>query len=230
MVGYNKFIEKEDNVSALLGSLGTLVAFLSQASVCALLGHGLIEVPRYYWSRRSTEAWLDSTYSDLVRLQMNQESARKALLEKMRLLSHYNINCRHCVSSAFDRMIDMTMQVVPPDVMELPDDAEIREMEYNSNDHNEDALVALHASIKGAVTSFNRASAIYHRACVAGCFLEDVVLTSTYRKNNDRIITSSLRKQARSRLLLLWQKFEYYRYVVFWKVALRWSSCFVACG
>jgi hypothetical protein len=130
MVGYNKFIEKEDNVLLLAGSLATLVAFLSQASVCALLGHGLIEVPRYYWSRRNTGTWLDSTYSDLVRLQMNQESARKALLEKMRLLSHYNINCRHRVSVEFDRMIDMTMQAVPPDVMELPDDAEIREMEY----------------------------------------------------------------------------------------------------
>jgi hypothetical protein len=112
------------------------------------------------------------------------------------------------------------MQAVPPGLnIELPDDTEIREMEYNANDHNVDALVSLHASIKGAVTSFSRASAIYNRACVAGCFLEDVVLTKSYRKNNDGVITSSLRKQARSRLRLLWQKMEYYRYVVLWKVS-----------
>lgn len=227
MVGYNIFIEKQDNVTALFASLTTLVAFLSQASVCALLGHGLIEVPRYYWSRRNTETWLDKTYSELVRLQMNQESARKELKEKMRLLSHYNINVRHQMNSEFGRMIDIIMQAVPPGLnIELPDDTEIREMEYNANDHNVDALVSLHASIKGAVTSFCRASAIYNRACVAGCFLEDVVLTKSYRKNNDGVITSSLRKQARSRLRLLWQKMEYYRYVVLWKVSRSNFSSF----
>jgi hypothetical protein len=94
-------------------------------------------------------------------------------------------------------------------------------MEYNVNDHNADALVSLNASIKGAVTSFCRASAIYNRACVDGCFLEDVVLTKSYRQNNDGVITSNLRKQARSRMRLLWQKFEYYRYVVLWKVCRR---------
>jgi hypothetical protein len=220
MVGYNVFIEKKDNADALLDSLKSLVAFLSQASVCALLGHGLIEVPRYYWSRRDVISWLDKTYSDLVRLQMNQESARKELKEKLRLLSHYNINVRQHTSIQFGLMIDKTMQSVPMGLnIELPDDAEIREMDYNANDHNVDALVSLHAFIKGAVTSLNRASAIYQRACVAGCFLEDVVLTKSYRKtNNDRIITSSLRKEARSRLRLLWQKVEYFRYVVLWKV------------
>jgi len=138
----------------------------------------------------------------------------------MRLLSHYNINVRHQMNHDFGRMIDLIMQAVPPGLnIELPDDTEIREMEYNANDHNVDSLVSLHASIKGAVTSFSRASAIYNRACVAGCFLEDVVLTKSYRKNNDGVITSSLRKQARSRLRLLWQKMEYYRYVVLWKVS-----------
>jgi len=199
MVGYNVFIEKQDDVQVLLVSLKTLVAFLSQATVCALLGHGLIEVPRYYWSRRNTETWLDKTYSELVRLQMNQESARKELKEKMRLLSHYNINVRQQMDSDFGALIDMTMQTVPPGLnIELPDDGEIREMEYNANDHNADALVSLNASIKGAVTSFCRASAIYNRACVDGCFLEDVVLTKSYRQNNDGVITSNLRKQARS--------------------------------
>ncbi len=219
MIGYNVFIEKQDDYRVLMSSLKTLVAFLSQATVCALLGHGLIEVPRYYWSRRNTETWLDKTYSDLTRLQMNQESARKELKEKMRLLSHYNINVRPHMDSDFGSMIDMTMRTLPPDLdIELPDDGEIREMEYNSNDHNVDALVALNASIKGAVTSFCRASAIYNRACVAGCFLEDVVTTTKFRQNNDSIITSNLRKQAKSRMGLLWQKIEYYRYVVLWKV------------
>jgi hypothetical protein len=236
MVGYNIFIEKQDNATALLVSLKSLVAFLSQASVCALLGHGLIEVPRYYWSRRDVISWLDKTYSDLVRLQMNQESARKELKEKMRLLSHYHNNVRPHTTIHFGLMIDQTMQAVPPGLnIELPDDAEIREMEYNANDHNVDALVALHASIKGAVTSLNRASAIYQRACVAGCFLEDVVLTKSYRKskemksNKDRIITSSLRKEARSRLRLLWQKVEYFRYVVLWKVICGFCRVLLFC-
>lgn len=121
MVGYNIFIEKQDDVQVLLVSLKTLVAFLSQATVCALLGHGLIEVPRYYWSRRNTETWLDKTYSELVRLQMNQESARKELKEKMRLLSHYNINVRQQMDSEFGALIDMTMQTVPPGLnIEVP--------------------------------------------------------------------------------------------------------------
>jgi hypothetical protein len=177
--------------------------------------------------------WLDNSYAELVRLQMNQESARKELKEKMRLLSHYNINVRHQVSAEFGRMISMAMQAVPPGLnVELPDDAEIREMEYVASDHNIEALVSLHAAIKGAVTSFSRASAIYNRACVAGCFLEDV-LTSSYRKNNDSLITSSLRKQARSRLRLLWQRIEYYRYVVLWKVqhiavVLHFNSLFIS--
>jgi hypothetical protein len=163
---------------------------------------------------------------------MNQESARKELKEKMRLLSHYNINVRQHVGNDFGRMIDMTMQTVPPGLnIELPDDAEIREMEYNASDHNVDALVSLNASIKGAVTSFCRAAAIYNRACVAGCFLEDVVLTKSYRQNNDGVITSNLRKQARSRMRLLWQKIEYYRYVVLWKVCqlLVRRECFLFC-